>query len=826
MIAAPANAQTITGLSERIVSFAEDVLPSGQEEVAALALIFGILAFAIFVALMWSRAQSQLNRLKRESAEETLAVGAERDALLGLIRSAYPILIRWRPGSDRPEVDCAATPGSKLPATREAVLAFGNWLEPSSAQEFEAALAALRQDGAAFSLMLSTRGGNPVQADGHASGALTAVRFRDLADSERTHALVSDAYRTLRRDAAAMQSVLDAVPLPAWLADAEGRPSWVNAAYADAVGASDPTDAVERGLRLFAPEAQAAIAGAVAAQGSFSGELAGVGAEARYLVQASAENGAVAGIAIDRSAQARELAGRDAEIAGHLHTLGALKTAVAHFGPDMRLRYANTAVRGVWQLDSDWLDTGPDAGDILDALRSSRRLPDEANWREWKAAFLKVPEKPREELWRLPDGQKLRAVADPAPDGGVTYLFDDVTERLALQSRYEALSELQRETLDGLSEAIAVFGSNGRLKLTNPAMQELWELSDDSVASMPRIEQWIGWCAELHPDEEAWNALRATATSVEDRRQTLNQRLARRDGRVLDMSALPLPDGSTLVVFVDMTDSARVEKALRNANEALTHAAQIKNDFVRKVSYELRVPLTTIIGYAELLAEGASGLNERQRGQLTDILSSGEALRAIVNDILDLATIDAGVMSLDIGEIDAPAIIEQAAGGLRDRIREASIELAVSVDEPLGAFRADPARLRQVLFNVLSNAVGFSPQGGTVSIACRGEPGHVVFEIADQGPGVPEERRDTVFDRFESFTGGTGHRGAGLGLAIVRSLVILHGGSVKIATADGGGALVVCRFPREPRQPAVEDFEAPGAAPEAAATKSADAAVS
>jgi signal transduction histidine kinase len=261
---------------------------------------------------------------------------------------------------------------------------------------------------------------------------------------------------------------------------------------------------------------------------------------------------------------------------------------------------------------------------------------------------------------------------------------------------------------------------------------------------------------------------------------------------------VPLPDGATLVTFLDVTDTVNVERALRERNEALEAADKLKADFVHNVSYELRSPLTTIIGFAHLLGEPSTGaISDKQREYLGYINTSTNALLAIINDILDLATIDAGAMRLNLGPVDIRSTMAAAAEGIKDRLARGGLSLDIRASSDIGSFVADERRIRQVLFNLLSNAVGFSPTGTAIALAAERRPSSIELSVTDAGPGIPPEMVDRVFDRFESHTQGSRHRGAGLGLSIVRSFVELHGGTVALDSAVGRGTTVVCTFPLE-----------------------------
>jgi signal transduction histidine kinase len=284
-------------------------------------------------------------------------------------------------------------------------------------------------------------------------------------------------------------------------------------------------------------------------------------------------------------------------------------------------------------------------------------------------------------------------------------------------------------------------------------------------------------------------------------RTSLSCRIERRDGSALDCTAQPLPDGATLLSFTDVTASVNVERALTERNEALERASRLRDEFVHHVSYELRSPLTNIIGFTHLLgAETAGPLNPRQRDYTDHIERSSKALLAMLNDILDLASIDTGSLELTPEIVDIRSTIEAAMRGLEDRLAESSLTVAIDAPEDIGTFIADGKRVRQILFNLLSNAVGFSSPGQTIEVSARKRSGEVIFAVKDQGRGIPPEIKARIFERFESHTLGTRHRGVGLGLSIVRSFVELHGGRIELASAPGVGTTITCIFPNERRE--------------------------
>ena len=225
-------------------------------------------------------------------------------------------------------------------------------------------------------------------------------------------------------------------------------------------------------------------------------------------------------------------------------------------------------------------------------------------------------------------------------------------------------------------------------------------------------------------------------------------------------------------------------------------ADRLKSQFMRHVSYELRTPLTNIIGFTEMLMQPAADvLTRKQREYMNDILSSSSTLLAIIDDILDLITIDAGALELKLAPVKVAGIVDAAVLGVRDRASRERLNIDIRLADDAQEFIADEARVRQVLYNLLSNAIGFSKPGATVTVSAWREAGMMAFAVEDQGVGIPKEEQRRVFERFESRTQGSKHRGVGLGLSIVESLVQLHGGVMALESEPGRGTRVTVRFP-------------------------------
>ncbi len=794
---APACAADLSSFENVLATFFD----LNRQEVAVLATAFAVLGFSVVAAILLMRTRVRAANSEARLRSELRSLQVEADRFRALLFAEPQVLVSWAAGDNRPQItgDISLLMPQDTQQSPQRILAFGTWLSPEPALQMDHAVNALREAGEGFLLNLTTSTGRSIEAMGRAIGGQAIVRIRELSGLRRELAEMTLRHKGLLEETEMLRGFAAAAPWPIWAKRAAGGLLFANAAYARATEAANITDAVQRDLELLDSADRNNMARALNDNSAFSARLPiVVGGERRfYDVHALKVTGGSAGIAIDAS-EATALGNALVRMAeAHRRTLDQLSSGVAVFDGQRRLAFYNDSYRRLWDLDRAFLDGNPDDSSVLDRLRAARKLQEQPDFRAWKAklheAYRAV--EPEKDRWYLPDGRAISVVTTPNPEGGVTYLFDDVTESLELARQYDGLINVQRETLDNLAEAVAVFGSNGRAQLFNPAFAKMWKLSPEALQQQPHIETVEAWCRPLFDDAATWQTLREAITAIENR-VAVPLKLERKDGSVLDCMTMPLPDGATMLTFQDITDTENVERALRERNEALEAADQMKVDFVHHVSYELRSPLTNIIGFADLLTDPTTGpLMPKQAEYLGYITTSTSALFALINNILDLATIDAGAMTLELGPVDIRKTIDAAAEGIQDRLATERIQLKVDADFDVGGFIGDENRVKQVLYNLLANAVGFSPHDAAITLSARRTEHSVVFAVTDSGPGIPPDVKDKVFDWFESHANGSRHRGAGLGLSLVRHFVELHGGRVYFDPKVSKGTTVVCEFP-------------------------------
>ncbi|MEI9994115.1 MAG: PAS-domain containing protein [Rhizomicrobium sp.] len=749
-------------------------LATTQQILVLGAVTTGALALAIAAAL-WALAEQnragKLRRALRQSGARTRAAVGERDALLQAGREA---LIVW--GRDGTPPIAYGGAESMLDAC----------LAGPDATVVSQALDDLSDRGAGFTLTGHDKDGRAFALRGRAVGGMAAVWIEQAA--------------VVARSGIDFQAVLDALPVPVWLRDKTLSLVWGNRSFLSAAGAKDAQAAVAAQASLDRSERD--LAATARSQGAAyeARRFAVIAGQRRALVftETPLDGAGIVGSALDVTDVAAAEARLQQHVDAHADTLDKLATAVAIFGRDRRLTFFNQAFARLWDLPDKWLESHPGDGEILDRLREDRKLPEQRDYQAWKRERLALYDNPRdypsEDLWHVPSGKTLRVVAQPHPFGGLTFLYEDVTEKLALESSYKTLTKVQSATLDTLQEAVAVFGPDGKLKLHNAAFLGIWELEPKDVAGEPHVRAIAAACAEKFGDEAVWERLIQSLVSGAPTRRDWGE-IERNDHTILSLTLSALPDGATLVTFADVTDRARIENALRERNEALEAADNLKSDFIKHVSYELRTPLNTILGFAEHLASGLPGrLNPAQEGYVQDIVSGSNTLKDLINNILDLSLIESGALRLELERIDLHALLESVAATARDWAAKLDLTLKVEVAPDAGLFLGDERRISQVIYNLLSNAFKYTPAGGTITLtgAIAGED--VQIAVGDTGPGLAPEVKANVFERFASKHRSGQRAGAGLGLALVNRFVELHDGWVEIESGDG--TLVRCHFPR------------------------------
>ena len=436
-------------------------------------------------------------------------------------------------------------------------------------------------------------------------------------------------------------------------------------------------------------------------------------------------------------------------------------------------------------------------------MRENNRVPetrDFPSWKEERRAWFTSPEELIEEDWMLPNGDHFRVVAQPLPDGGLRLFFEDRTEQVRLASARDTLLRVRAATFDNLFEAISVFASDGRLYLWNRRFSQVWDLDEEWLSNHPRVDELVPAIARKLVNPTAAAQIREMVRKTTNERQPANGRITLTDGRHFEFAAVPLPDGNALFTLVDVTDSTRIEAALRERATALEQADRVKTDFVANMSYELRTPLTSIGGFAEMLAHGYAGeLSPKANDYTQAILDSVDRLSNLIDDVLDLTQGDTRGVPIDRERVDIAGLCRSAVDKVQARVADKGLQLRSDISDDVGIVVGDARRLREAVEHVLANALAYTDKGGKIALKAWGDRDKAFVQISDNGAGIAKKDLPRVFNRFDRVLedGVRGEAALGLGLPLTRQFIEAHGGKVDLVSARGKGTTVTLTIPRE-----------------------------
>ncbi|HEV2748813.1 MAG TPA: ATP-binding protein [Allosphingosinicella sp.] len=776
---------------------------------SAAAMIAIFCGFWLCVAVWMTLTAGRRSRAAREETAE-----AERCEALLAAGPAIP-LVAYDDGRIEAPDRLAAMLGLAAPPSRLSELAALGGEAASDAPPLVEQVTQASASGGGFSLSVRPEGssrillvrGSPAPPPYPAGAVL--LWFIDATDAEEQMAALRAEVARLTGGLAALAGLIEAAPFPVWHRGPDLRLALVNSAYVAAVEAEDAMAVVERGVELVdesegrSPLSQAA---AVRDKGEPAGRTvpATIAGERRMMrvVEVPLGGAGVGGYAIDVEDLEQARADLARFVRAQRDMLDRLSAGVAQFSRDRHLIFFNQPFARLFALKSDFLADQPEFNRVIDAMRENGNLPearDFPDWKEERRRWFTSGLAADEEDWLLPGGKHLRVVAQPLPDGGLLLIFEDRTEQIQLASARDTLLRVRTATFDNLFEAVGVFASDGRLALWNNRFRELWQFEEEQLAAHPRVDAMTPHLGRMLKNPNHAGLVRELVRSATVERKQRSGRVSLIDGRDFEFAAVPLPDGNALFTMLDITDSRRIESALRERNEALEDADRLKTAFVSNMSYELRTPLTSISGFAEMMAGGYAGeLPATAVEYVFAILESVARLGALIDNVLDLTQSDSGSLLLTEEQIELTELCAEAAEQVADPARRKRIDFVVDVDPSAGSVVGDRRRLRQALDNILTNAIVYTPEGGRVLLHAAGDPIEAEITVSDNGKGISPAEQARVFDRFHRTAAGQGEEQStlGLGLPLAKQFIEAHGGSVTLQSELGEGTTVTLRLPR------------------------------
>ncbi|MEN7536312.1 PAS domain-containing sensor histidine kinase [Aurantiacibacter flavus] len=749
----------------------------------------------------------------RERAARTALVISRRLTAMIEESPAVPMLVRADGRIEGPDRLAAWLGLDHLPEFLSELDSGNSGLAPRELDRLREALRRTHKTAAPFSLALHPqRSSRSLAVHGSladpavASGGAALTWWFDFSSSQvELERLRADADRA-RADFIALIGLIEAAPMPMWFRGPDMRLRLVNGAYVEAVGANDANEVVAQQIELV-ETVEGRTAADVALQAHSEDEAverivpATIGNQRRSLRVSDLPLGedGVAGYAVDIEDMEEQGRAFRAFREAQRSMLDQLSVGVAQFDPDGVIAFANQPFARIFSLPAPALARGLDFERFIDIARDKARLPEVRDFPEWRGQLRKwfVSDSAMEDAWTLPDNTHLRIVAQPMPDGSLVLVAEDRSEQLALSATRDTLLRTRTATFDSLFEALAVFAPNGQIQLWNRTFPSTWGLEEAFFDKHPHIDALLEQLGARLARPGQRTAIGEVVRAATLDRQHKSGRVLMADGRTLEFAGVPLPDGNGLLTVLDVTDSTKAEAALRERNAALEEADAMKTRFLANMSYEFRTPLTSIGGFAELLASGIAGdLSDQAKDYVNAIITSVERLSQQIETVLDLTQSEAGLLPMAQEEIALFAFLTRVVREREEAIEAKNITLDLRGDRSSGAITGDARQLARAVGNVLDNAIAATGSKGRVLVALQRRKSGVQIVISDNGAGMKPSELARALDGYRRPGTDEGKAGKrGLGLPLARQLIEAHGGRLEIQSEKGVGTTATIYLP-------------------------------
>ena len=636
-------------------------------------------------------------------------------------------------------------------------------------------------------------------------GGAALIWVFDFSESEAELLQLREEAARAREDFGALVGLIEAAPMPMWFRGADMQLRLVNQAYVEAVGADSADRVVTEQIELVET-----------VNGRTATEVAQQAADRRQpierIVSATIDRArrtirvtdlplmgeGIAGYAVDieeMEEQAREFrAFREAQRS----MLDQLSIGVAQFDAAHRMTFANQPFHRVFSLPPGVVNDRTTFQQMLLIARENGRIPEVRDFPAWRNELAEwfQRDEPHEEAWSLSDSTHLRIVAQPLPDGGLVMIAEDRTEQLALSATRDTLLRTRTATFDNLFEALAVFAPDGHLELWNRGFPGAWGIEHEVLDGHPQAEDLLGAIAPNLADPSAVSRINQVIRAATLDRKKSDGRIELANGRTLDFTGVPLPDGNGLLTVLDVTASRQAEQALRERNRALEEADAVMTRFLANMSYEFRTPLTSIGGFAELLTSGIAGELPPQAEEYAQAISlSVGKLTEQVENVLDLSQSEAGLMPLRQSKLELLPFVTQIVRKQERRILDSGLTLDLK-GSPEKSVTADPHQLRRAISQLLDNAINGTPRGGRILVDIGRKRGETKIVIADNGRGMSQHELARALEGIRMSADGKGiERRQGLGIPLARQLIEAHGGTLEIHSRKNGGTTATITLP-------------------------------
>lgn len=555
-----------------------------------------------------------------------------------------------------------------------------------------------------------------------------------------------------------LRSILDAIPYPIWYRSQSGGLLFNNSAYNYvAEGISGKLDEKEHTLWLQMGLPQNSELSFLNLEQSSRRHCVIEGQRRLLEFHEETLNQDKIGYAIDLTQV--ESAEKDLRrhIEAHKEVLETLTIGITIYNAERRLVFFNHAYARMYEFDESFLNAQPSIGEVLENLRSRNLIQEASNFPEFKKKiynqFTSLISS-YQELAHLTDGRTVRIITSPHPMGGMFFIFENVTDAIELERRYNTQIAVQDETLNSLHEGVAVFGRDMRLKLVNQEFKSIWSIEDQKFREGITLTDALDIARRNIIVNDTWDDFKTRVLSLVSGRTARSLSMRLTDSRVLDCTYLPLLDGDHLFSIIDVTDRLLAESALKDKSDALRDMVEIKSQFLQNVSQLLSRPLQKIMGYGEILDSHYQGtLNAGQKRYVRMINSTSHNLSMIVDDLLDISTLELHPSILNLTEVDVEDFLKSVVNPLKDLMKTTRVTLKVAIEKPQGVLSIDVVRMRRAFIRILTHVLHILKTNDIVRLTAKPKGSdslalRIVFPKREDFLVVLEEKRNVSTDQL------------------------------------------------------------------------------
>ena len=466
---------------------------------------------------------------------------------------------------------------------------------------------------------------------------------------------------------------------------------------------------------------------------------------------------------------------------GNQDILDALSIPIALFDDNKRLNFYNFAYQQLFDFEKRFLDLSPTLSDLLDDLRARRKMQEYADFRAHKKereTLFNNLLSPIEEVSYLPDGKALRICITPYPLGGVLFIFENITNQLDLERDVNTLLAVQKTTLDHLDEGILVIGNNGKLQLMNPAISKIWGVDLKEGKEGVLFRDWLLLVKKNFADVKQYNCWEGDLSNKFSQRVPFADRLYLEKGKVIEWFYVPLPDGSHMIGFKDVSDKWLHEQNLKARNLNLELTQKLKSDYVQEMGLELSPPIDDILGFSNTLRQELFGeLNEKQLDYCEMIHDHANKLKTLLNDVLESIQLDHDHIMINFKKVAFDSFFENLEAVMLKKCNDAGVELSIHKKLLRKSIDADENRLSKAILGLISHFIRNTSRGEEISLEATIEKKDL--KIVMMSPN--QEGRQAV-------------NSLNLGKSMAKLIIERHNGNLEEEIKDNNKR-IICKIP-------------------------------